>query len=126
MGKSENALRGLIGLCMRAGKLRCGTDAALDSARYGKACLLIVDAGASENTQKRIHDTSDFYSVRCVILPEGMIADAAGRAAMAAAVTAKGFAQKMLETIGISGMTAYDNKEFFADNAGGQASNGEG
>ena len=45
---------------------------------------------------------------------------------MAAAVTDKGFAQKMLETAETSGLTAYDNKEFFADNAGGQASNGEG
>ncbi|MBR5383855.1 MAG: 50S ribosomal protein L7 [Clostridia bacterium] len=126
MEKSETALRGLIGLCMRAGRLRCGTDAALDSARHGSACLLLVDAGASETTRKRLSDTSGFYGVGQVMLPEGMLTEAAGRTAMAAAVTDKGFAQKMLETAKTSGLTAYDYTEYFADNAGGQASNGEG
>ncbi len=80
-------LAGWIGLCMRARQLALGTDQALKAVRGGKAALILMDGGASDNLRKKLSDASAFHRVPLVELPEGLLDRAAGQdGKMAAAV----------------------------------------
>lgn len=93
---SEAALRGLLGLCQRAGKLQSGGDMALAAVRGGKARAALVDGGASANTVKKITDACIYYHVPLLKLPEGMLGSACGHEGrMIAAVCDAGFATRI-------------------------------
>lgn len=49
-------LKGLLGICARAGKLASGEFSSERSVRSGKARLCIVSSDASENTVKKFED----------------------------------------------------------------------
>ena len=70
---NEVALRGLLGLCQRAGKLQSGGDMALAAIRSGKARVAVVDAQASANTVKKITDACIYYHVPLLTLPDSSI-----------------------------------------------------
>ena len=75
---NETALRGLLGLCQRAGKLQSGGDMALAAIRSGKARVAVVDAQASANTVKKITDACIYYHVPLLTLPDGLLGAACG------------------------------------------------
>lgn len=52
----ENHAASFLGLCMRAGRLVIGQSACVELIRQNGAALVLLDAGASENTRKRIAD----------------------------------------------------------------------
>ena len=80
-------LSGLIGLCMRARQLALGTDMALKAVRGGKAAVILMDEGASENLRKKLRDASSFHRVPLLELEAGLLDRAAGQnGKMAAAV----------------------------------------
>ena len=56
-----------IGLARRAGAIAMGTAEVRDSAKKGKAKLIIVASDVSENTKKEITDTATFYQVEYII-----------------------------------------------------------
>jgi len=94
--RNEAAVRGLLGLCQRAGRLQSGTDMAIAAVRGGKGCLLLADAAAAENAMKKIMDAGIYYHVPCLVLPQGLLGQAVGHEErMAAAVTDPGFARKL-------------------------------
>ena len=94
--ENESAVRGLLGLCQRAGKLQSGGDMALAAIRTGKACCALLDAGASANTAKKMTDSCAYYHVTLLLLPAGMLGSACGREGrMTAAVCDAGFASKL-------------------------------
>ena len=72
---NEAALRGLLGLCQRAGKLQSGGDMALAAIRSGKARVAVVDAQASANTVKKITDACIYYHVPLLTLPDGLLGE---------------------------------------------------
>ncbi|MBQ7455676.1 MAG: ribosomal L7Ae/L30e/S12e/Gadd45 family protein [Clostridia bacterium] len=118
MPVNENALRGLLGLCQRAGCLKSGTDMAVNAIRAGKARLAVVDEEASGNTKKRISDACIYYHVPLQELPPDLLGGATGKSGrMAAAVTDAGFAAKI-------GALLKQNQAKI-DDPGVQASNGE-
>lgn len=91
---------GLIGLCMRAGRLVTGLDAAEVAAKRGGAQLLLLDGGASANARKAIEDAGRYAGVRVRDLPEGALGAATGKdGRMAAAVVDRGFADKIVERL---------------------------
>ena len=93
---NEAALRGLLGLCQRAGKLQSGGDMALAAIRSGKARVAVVDAQASANTVKKITDACIYYHVPLLTLPDGLLGAACGREGrMLAAVCDAGFASRL-------------------------------
>ena len=97
----------LLGLCMRAGRLVSGEQAVLNAIRSGKARLVVVDAGASQNTQKMFADSCEYYDVARIMAPEGALGAAIGRPGrMAAAVTDEGFARRIQELSGQEARTA--------------------
>lgn len=96
----QNALRGMLGLCQRAGKMQSGADMAAAAIRAGKAHLALLDAGAADNTVKKISDACIYYHVPLLTLPQGLLGQAAGKdGRMAAAVTDAGFAARMQSMI---------------------------
>ena len=56
-----------VGLAKRAGHAVFGTEQVRDSAKAGKAKLIIVASDVSENTRKEITDTAAFYKTECII-----------------------------------------------------------
>lgn len=93
---NDSALRGLLGLCQRAGRLQSGTDLTVSAIRTGKAALVLTDAEASENTVKKITDACIYYRVPHLVLPAGLLGNALGREGrMTAAVTDAGFAARL-------------------------------
>ena len=56
-------LKGMLGLAMRAGKLACGESKAAEAIRGGRAELVLLSADASDNTEKRFLNMTQ-YCVR--------------------------------------------------------------
>lgn len=97
MNDASAAVRGLLGLAQRAGKLQTGADMALSALRSGKARLALVDCDASENTVKKATDACIYYHVPLLFLESGMLGMACGREGrMIGVLTDKGFAEKIL------------------------------
>ncbi len=93
----ENQVINFLGLCMRAGRVTSGQEACVDLARQEEAALVLMDAGASENTRKRITDACRTHSVPLYELSEGSLGHAIGKKGrMVVALKADGMAQKLL------------------------------
>ncbi len=56
-----------IGLARKAGKAVFGTEQVRDSAKSGRAKLIILASDISENTKKEITDTANFYNTEYII-----------------------------------------------------------
>ena len=96
MASDAQALRGILGLCQRSGKLQSGTDTVIRSIRSGACRLALIDGGAAANTVKKITDPCIYYRVPYLLLPPDILGEACGREGrMAAAVLDAGFAAKI-------------------------------
>ncbi len=87
----------MLGLCMRAGRLVCGTPMICDALKDQKEVFVVLVADeASENTKKRLSDRCKYYGVRLVSVKvtTGALAHALGKSGELAAVgvTDKNFA----------------------------------
>ncbi len=56
----------MLGLCMRAGKVKSGEFATLEAIRKGTAQLVIVSEDASDNTRKQFSDKCKYYKIPMV------------------------------------------------------------
>ena len=81
---------GLMGLASRAGQITLGADLALREIKSGRAALVLLDAGASEGTRKKILDACAYRGVRAYILPEDALSRACGKDGRMAAALKKG------------------------------------
>lgn len=63
MDKADNRIKGLLGLCKKAGKSASGEFQCEEAIRSGRACLVLLAADASDNTRKRFRDRCHFYQV---------------------------------------------------------------
>ena len=96
----ENQVISFLGLCMRAGRIISGQEACVDLARQEQAALVLMDAGASENTRKRIADACHSHSVPLYEVSEGSLGCAIGKKGrMVVALKADGMAQKLLNLL---------------------------
>ena len=92
----QDRLRGLLGLSQRAGRLLTGMDNTLNAIRTGKACLVLADESAAENTMKKLTDACIYYHAPLMNLPQGLLEGATGRdGRMMGALTDNGFAEKV-------------------------------
>ncbi len=71
-------MRGYLGLAVRAGQAALGSSLALRDIRDGRAAVVLIDEGASENTRKKLMDACAFRSVPCLTLPSGWIRSSCG------------------------------------------------
>ncbi len=56
-------LEGMIGLCVKAGRMAFGSEQSVLLARRGKVHLVIVAQDASQNTKKRMQDKCESFRV---------------------------------------------------------------
>jgi len=95
-----DALRGMLGLAQRAGRMQSGSDMAIQTIRAGKAKLALLDEGASGNAEKRLQDACEYYSVPMYRLPRDLLSVSCGRSGRVMAVlTDQGFADKVKQLI---------------------------
>ena len=91
----------MVSLCRRAGRLSSGEQGCLNAIRRGTARLVIVDASASENTQKMFRDSCAYYEVPILFAPEDSLGPAIGMPGRkVAAVEDEGFAGSILRLTG--------------------------
>ena len=96
----ENQVINFLGLCMRAGRVISGQEACVDLARQEQAALVLMDAGASENTRKRITDACHSHNVPLYELAEGALGQSIGKKGrMMVALKPDGMAQKLLSLL---------------------------
>ena len=95
----EQKLRGLIGLCTRAGQGTFGEDGCMKAIRSGKCALVLLDAGASKATRSKYEGVCRNAGVPLFILPEGLPGDAAGRPGVAMAVKPGGLANQLIQML---------------------------
>ena len=93
----------MLGLAMKAGKLRCGGFLTEESIRSGQAQLVILAQDAKKNTYKTISDKCGYYAVPLQVYgTKEQLGRALGRGEIAcAALTDEGFAgsiRKMLRS----------------------------
>ena len=75
----NDKLLGMLGICMKAGALQCGTEKVCDGIRhYGHVSvdaeqkkkssgIVIIAKDASANTKKRLLNSCAYYNVECTV-----------------------------------------------------------
>lgn len=61
----NNKVLSMLGLCMKAGKVKSGEFATTEAVKAGKAWLVMVAADASNNTKKEFTNMCTYYEVPC-------------------------------------------------------------
>ena len=86
----------MLGLAMRAGQLTFGEDGVRKAIASGGAKLVLLDAGASENTKKRMRDCCAYYGAQLVETAADRLGYAVGKPGrMSAAVSAGPLCEKL-------------------------------
>ena len=80
----------MLGLAMRAGQLSFGEDGVRKAIASGTAALVLLDAGASDNTKKRMRDSCAYYGVPLMETAAGRLGVAVGRPGRMSAAVARG------------------------------------
>ena len=80
----------MLGLAMRAGQLSFGEDGVRKAIASGTAALVLLDAGASGNTKKRMRDSCAYYGVPLMETAAGRLGEAVGRPGRMSAAVARG------------------------------------
>ena len=97
----KQRLSGMLGFAMRAGKIIVGTDLVCRAMPSGKIKLVVVSAGASDSTKKKLTVKSEFYGIKSLIAD--IDTEELGRiigkssATAAVAVTEKMFSEQILK-----------------------------
>ena len=91
----------LLGLSMRAGKVKSGEFATLEAIRKKTAKLVIVSLDASENTTKQFSDKCKYYDVPIFFFGDKeSLGHAIGKDVRTSlAITDKGFAQSLRKNL---------------------------
>ena len=100
MVKPDKALQ-MLGMAMRAGKVKSGEFMTGNSVKDGSAQLVVVAMDASDNTKKQFNNMCDFYNVPIVFYEtKEALGHCIGKEFRASlAVTDEGLATKILEII---------------------------
>jgi len=59
----HDAFFSMLGIARRAGVLTLGTEGVLAAAAAGQAGMVLLDAGASDNTKKKLRDSCAYHGV---------------------------------------------------------------
>lgn len=98
--ETQRRVIGFLGLCKRAGRVTSGQEACVDLVRGGGAALVLMDAGASENTRKRMLDACHAHGVPLWTVEAGALGHAIGqKGRMVAALQPDGMAEKLLSIL---------------------------
>ena len=96
----ENRVISFLGLCMRAGRIISGQEACVDLVRQNEAALVLMDAGASDNTRKRLTDACRSHDVALYEVSAGTLGAAIGKKGrMVIALRPDGMSEKILSML---------------------------
>lgn len=91
---------GWIGLCARAGQLSAGESTCELAVRSGKVAMVLLDMGASINTQKKFRDACAFRQVPLYMLEAERLGQAIGKPGRMVATLKQGtMAQRLTELL---------------------------
>jgi ribosomal protein L7Ae-like RNA K-turn-binding protein len=82
----EQRLKGLMGLCVRAGQAVFGEDGCLKTIRAGNCAALLLDASASAQTREKYEQLCGAKGVPFLPLREDLLYEATGKPGKAMAV----------------------------------------
>ena len=99
----ERRMKGLMGLCVRAGQAVFGADGCQKAIREGKAALLLLDGDIAENAREKYTALCAGACVPLRLLPAGLMEASTGRTGMTMAVRPGGFAEQMTRCLEASG-----------------------
>ena len=100
---SMNRLKGLMGLCVRAGQAVFGEESCLKAVREDRAALLLTDESISENSREKAESLCERKGVPVIRLRPGLLEESTGRPGKVMAVRAGGFAEQMIRLTENSG-----------------------
>ena len=86
----KDAFFSMLGIAMRAGQLSFGEDGVRKAIASGSAALVLLDAGASDNTRKRMRDSCAYYGVQLVETAADRLGLAVGKPGRMSAAVAGG------------------------------------
>ena len=86
----KDAFFSMLGIAMRAGQLSFGEDGVRKAIASGSAALVLLDAGASDNTRKRMRDSCAYYGVPLLETQAGRLGGAVGKPGRMSAAVAGG------------------------------------
>ena len=90
-------LSNMVGLSMRAGKLESGALPVEKALSAGKAKLVLLDEGMSENSLKKYVSSCGIKNITVILLKPGVLSAAIGRERLCAAVTDEGFTKSIIK-----------------------------
>ena len=92
-------VRGLMGLCVRAGQTVFGEDGCMKALRNGDCAVLLMDGDISPRTEEKYRRLCLRTGVPVVKLPAGWLEEATGRPGMAMAVRTGRLAEQLVSRI---------------------------
>lgn len=95
----ERRLKGLMGLCVRAGQAVFGEEACRKAVAGGQCGLLLADGGISAKSLKRYEEICGYTETRMAMLPPGLLAEATGKPGAAMAVKQGNFSEQMISCL---------------------------
>ena len=95
----ERRIKGLMGLCVRAGQAVFGEDGCRKTIAAGRCGILLADGEISDNSRKRYEALCEQTGTRMVLLPPGLLAEATGRPGAAMAVKEGSFSEQMISCL---------------------------
>ena len=95
----ERRIKGLMGLCVRAGQAVFGEEGCRKAIMNEQCGILLADGGISANSKKRYEELCERAGVRMEMLPEGLLAEATGKPGAAMAVKHGSFAEQMIRCL---------------------------
>ena len=101
----EKRLRGLMGLCVRAGQAVFGEDGCRKAITNGECGILLADAEMSGNTRKRYEGLCEWTGTKMATIPAGLLEEATGRPGTAMAVKKGNFAEQISECFAAAAAT---------------------
>jgi len=91
----DEKLKGLMGLCVRAGQGIFGEEGCLKALRNGQAGLLLMDGDISPAAAEKFERLGEREGIPVFRLPAGLFAEATGRPGRVMAVRKGGFAERI-------------------------------
>ena len=93
----EQRIRGLMGLCVRAGQGVFGEESCLKALRGGQAALLIMDDGISPRSAEKFEQLCEREEIPLRRIRAGLLEEATGRPGKTMAIRPGSFAERLAE-----------------------------
>jgi len=92
---NDRELKGIMGLCVRAGQAVFGEESCLKAIAAGQCGALLIDGAISPGSREKYERACRQSGVPLILLQEGLIGIATGRPGMAMAIRKGSFSERV-------------------------------